>query len=249
MNNESTTPLEPDDRRLLVIRGLLTKAEASEFPEEAEAFFAKASELIARYAIDEAMIWAAQDTSVRSVPQEIQLVVEAPYVSQKGVLIGAVAHAHGCQTVAMASTDHAGKAIRVISVVGFASDLKWVETLVTSLLLQLGRALLHGQPAGLTASRSAAWRRSFIIGFSEEVSERLTADRVSVANDESSTALVLIDREAQVNSELRRRYPRVRTTWVSSGSSSHGRDAGRAAGRDAALTKDSLGGRRSLPRG
>ena len=38
-----------DDRRLATIRGLLAKAEASEFPEEAEAFFNKASELIARY--------------------------------------------------------------------------------------------------------------------------------------------------------------------------------------------------------
>ena len=50
-----------DDRRLSTIRALLAKAEATEYPDEAEAFFAKASELISRWAIDEAMLWAGTD--------------------------------------------------------------------------------------------------------------------------------------------------------------------------------------------
>ena len=43
------------DSRLATIRGLLAKAEATEFAAEAEAFTAKASELMARYSLDEAM--------------------------------------------------------------------------------------------------------------------------------------------------------------------------------------------------
>ena len=88
-----------DDRRLGVIRGLLAKAEATEYPDEAEAFFAKASELIARYAVDEAMLWAGADRSGRESPDELRLEVHAPYLVQKAVLVGAVATAHGCQTV------------------------------------------------------------------------------------------------------------------------------------------------------
>ena len=54
-----------EDKRLATIRSLLAKAEATDYPEEAEAFFAKASELISRWAIDEAMIWAGEDRSGR----------------------------------------------------------------------------------------------------------------------------------------------------------------------------------------
>ena len=61
-----------DDRRLATIRGLLAKAEATEFPEEAEAFFNKASELIARYAISEALIWASTSRG-REHPDELRL--------------------------------------------------------------------------------------------------------------------------------------------------------------------------------
>jgi len=75
-----------DDRRLATIRGLLAKAEATEFPEEAEAFFNKASELIARYAISEALIWASTSRG-REHPDELRLVVHSPYVAQKSVLV------------------------------------------------------------------------------------------------------------------------------------------------------------------
>ena len=49
-------PIDEGDSRLITIRNLLAKAEATSFPAEAEAFTAKASELMARYAIDEAML-------------------------------------------------------------------------------------------------------------------------------------------------------------------------------------------------
>ena len=91
------------DRRLATIRGLLAKAEATDFPEEAEAFFAKASELISRWAIDEAMLWNGADRSGREQPDELQLVVHSPYLAQKAVLIGCVARANGCQAVRLVS--------------------------------------------------------------------------------------------------------------------------------------------------
>lgn len=236
-----------DDRRLATVRGLLAKAEATEFPEEAEAFFAKASELIARYALDEAEVWAAEDGASRAVPEELVLTVERPYLSQKGLLVGAVAAAHGCRTVTLPVSESRDGRSMDVSVVGFASDLRWVETLVTSLLLQMARALHRAQPPGLTATRSAAWRRSFIVGFAEEVGRRLELDRAAASRTaEASTALVLVDREARVAEDVRRRYPHVRTRWISSGSSVAGRDAGLAAGREAALTRDAVGGRRRL---
>ena len=253
---------QADDKRLAVIRGLLAKAEATQFPQEAEVFFAKASELIARYAIDEAVLWAS-DGSDRAQPEELRLVVHAPYLAQKAVLVHAVARAHGCQAVRLLSGP--GVSTEVVSVVGFPTDLRWVETLVTSLLVQLTSAMLAGCPTGLSAAGSAGWRRSFIIGFADEVETRLRQDRDHAVEDADATepagnhgggppgagsvALVLVERSEEVRDEFRRRFPRVRSSWASRGSSAEGHRAGRAAGRDAALTRDAVGGHRPLGQG
>lgn len=255
-----------DDRRLSTIRALLAKAEATEFPDEAEAFFNKASELISRWAIDEAMLWADADESGREQPDELQLLLHAPYLPQKAVLVGAVATAHGCRAVRIVSPPGTGK--EIISIVGFPTELRWVDTLVTSLMVQLTSAMLSRCPAGLTPSASASWRRSFIVGFAEEVGTRLESDRAAAAAERdaaaapgsaggraagsgapSSTALVLASRADEVDSELRRRHPRLRSSWASSGRSASGRREGRAAGREASITRRGLGGRRQLGSG
>jgi hypothetical protein len=253
-----------EDRRLATIRGLLAKAEATDYPEEAEAFFAKASELISRWAIDEAMIWAARREGAREQPDELQIVVHSPYLAQKAVLLGTVATAHGCRAVRLVAGS--GSRSEVISVVGFPSELRWVETLATSLLVQLTSAMLAGSPRGVSASESASWRRSFIIGFAEEVGARLTADRETAASERApdttggvegagspsgtpSVAVVLASRADEVDSDFRKRHPYVRSSWASSGRSRTGRRAGRQAGREASLSRNGIGGRRSLGSG
>jgi hypothetical protein len=256
----SDAPRTDADRRLATVRGLLAKAEATEFAEEAEAFFAKASELIARYAIDEALLWAAEAGTGGDRVEELRLVVHAPYLGQKAVLVDAVARAHGCRAVRLVGPS--GRRSEEISVVGFSSELRWVEALVTSLLVQLVGAMHRGSPPGLTASATAGWRRSFIIGFAEEVATRLSADREEAARHAgpdagpraaaeapgagSSVALVLAARDDEVAREFRRRHPRVRSAWTSSGRSRAGQAAGRAAGREASLTRHRLGGRPAL---
>jgi len=261
-----------EDRRLGTIRSLLAKAEATEFPEEAETFFAKASELISRWAIDEAMLWDGADRDGREQPDELQMQVYTPYLAQKAVLIGAVASANGCRAIRL--TSGPGSSSEIVSIVGFPSDLRWVETLVTSLLVQLTAAMLAFAPKGVSASASASWRRSFIIGYAEEVGSRLDADRAAAAADRPagsagsgrpgggvsptdevavpaahSAAVVLASRAEEVGDDFRRRYPRVRSSWASSGRSATGRQAGQRAGRDASLTRGGLGGRRSLGSG
>jgi len=252
-----------EDRRLATIRGLLAKAEATEFPNEAELFFAKASELISRWTIDEAMLWQGTDHTGREQPDELQLVVFSPYLTQKAVLIGAVAAAHGCRTVRLVSGDQRGS--EVVSVVGFPSDLRWVDTLVTSLLVQLTSAMLLLCPKGVSPSATASWRRSFIIGYAEEVSARLEKDRAAAAaaknaaspehpepSHESkppSVSVVLASRSVEVHEDFRRRHPRVRSSWASSGRSTSGRQAGQRAGKEASLTRGGLGHRRGIGTG
>ena len=142
--------------------------------------------------------------------------------------------------------------------IGFPTDLRWVETLVTSLLVQLTAAMLANCPSGVTASASAGWRRSFIIGFASEVSDRLEADRRDAVQATAgpnasnghrdgtagSAAVVLASRADEVRDDFRRRFPNVRSSWASAGRSRAGEQAGRAAGREASLTRERIGGRR-----
>lgn len=257
------------DDRLATIRALLAKAEATPFAAEAEAFTAKASELIARYAIDEALLWA-EHPDAGAGPSEVRIALLAPYLAQKAVLVDRVSRACGCRAIRL--MDHGVAARETVVVVGFGSDLAVVEPLVTSLLVQLTSSMLTSAPAGLSPSGSAGWRRSFIVGFAETVGGRLEADRRRAAGDSAhpgggghgsdadsgpltggrqaravSTALVLAERSVEVDAEFRRRFPRIRSSAASAGRSTGGRDAGRRAGERADLGHGHLARRRELP--
>ena len=239
------------DDRLATIRGLLAKAEGTPFPAEAEAFLAKATELMTRYAIDEAML--AADRPDGSGPGEVRLTLQRPYVAQKALLVNEVANRFGCRAIRFGAGP--GAEVEVMSIVGFPVELEMVDTLVTSLLVQLGTSMMASQPQSSSASTTAAWRRSFIAGFVEAVGVRLGEQRNTVVADLSdrtdgspSVALVLADRKVAVDEDFRRRHPRVRQVSVSVGSSWRGRESGRDAGRRADLGGRRLGGRLPLPR-
>lgn len=257
------------DPRLATIRGLLAKAEATTFPAEAEVFTAKATELMQRYAIDEALVWAADGEG--DTPVETILAVHRPFVAQKSLLVATVADAYGCHALRLGSTDTDGA--EQMAIVGFRSDVSLVETLVTSLFVQLTTAVTApgAAPAG-TATQVAGWRRSFIVGFTTTIGTRLAASRAAAAAaaeaasaggpaatsaapdaagntadpPTSSVELVLLDRADAVEDDFRRRYPRIRTSRVSVGTSVAGHRAGTAAGRSADLGGRRLGGRRAI---
>jgi len=247
------------DSRLGVIRGLLAKAEATPFPAEAEAFTAKASELMARYAIDEALIWS---TAVDpGLPSERTIVLQRPYVSQKAYLVHRVASVFGCSAIRLMGGS--GAPSEPVSVVGYEPDLDLVEAMVTSLLVQAAQAMVVDQPTGLTSSGAAAFRRSHLMGFIETAcarladvhrdavvrtarSDRADDDSIDLRNDSrppASVALVLADRTESVDAEFARRYPRVRSSRISFGSSLDGHRSGRAAGERADLGSSRLGHR------
>ena len=80
------------------IRSLLAKAESTEFEPEAEAFTAKAQELMARYRIDRAVL-AAGTAGDRKEPAARRVAVHDPYASAKATLLSQVADANGCRAV------------------------------------------------------------------------------------------------------------------------------------------------------
>lgn len=239
--------------QLRVIRALLAKAEATQYPAEAEAFMAKVAELIARTGIDEALVWAQVAPEARTAPIVATILLPAPYAARKAYLVDQIATSCGCQAVRDASPG--GDGSQRISVVGFEGDVRRTELLTTSLLMQLTRDMLSLSPKYMSASETASWRRSFIMAFGSRIGERLAAERAAQSAERdaaeaaeaaasgkpaptASTELVLVDREREVGQAFREHFPRIRTSKVSLGRSA----AGASAGRNSASRAD-LGGR------
>ena len=119
-----------DNRMLTKVRALLAKAESTDFEEEAGALTAKAQELMARHAIDHAMVTGRDDSD----PCGRRIGIDDPYALGKANLLAAVAGANRCRAVWM---DRYGFS----TVFGFPGDLDIVDLLYTSLLVQANRAM------------------------------------------------------------------------------------------------------------
>src|SRR5207244_494288 len=119
-----------DTKALARVRALLAKAESTTFPDEAEALTEKAQKLMARHAIDRAMLADGHDDQ----PTSVRIDVDDPYASAKSLLLAAVATATRCQAVW-------SKELGFTTVFGFRSDLAAVELLYTSLLVQSTTAM------------------------------------------------------------------------------------------------------------
>jgi Protein of unknown function (DUF2786) len=230
-----------DEAVLERVRKLLAKAEGTSYEAEAEAFFAKAQELMQSHAITEAML--ARKRGSDEKPILLSVTIPAPYATNKASLLHQVAVANRCRTV-MERLPGTGGMVEV-GLFGFADDAEYVQALWTSLMVHaVGEMMKLGE-----GGRTVEIRRSFLIGYSVRIGERLreanravmeTADQ----NSGESTSLALLDREAQVEELLRARYPYLRRVR-SSVSHAESYRAGRAAGGSADLGGAKLGGQRS----
>ena len=147
------------------IAALLDKAESTSYPAEADAFMAKAQELMARHAIDEAMLDAARGS--QDEIGQVDLVIVAPYASAKSVLLGAVAASNRCRVVS--ATRPNGRVL--CTMVGFDTDIRHARSLYLSLTHQAVRFMLDAPlPLGDTPRR---FRHSFLLAYAHRIGERL----------------------------------------------------------------------------
>lgn len=159
---------DTDPRQLERVRALLAKAESTNFPEEAEAYTAKAQELMARHSIDYALL--AMRSSARDEPVGRRVGVENPYEAPKVLLLDAVARANRCRAVWASS-------FGFVTVLGFDGDIDAVEMLFTSLLVQataaMTRAGSHRDNYG--RSRTRSFRQSFLTAYAQRIGERMAS--------------------------------------------------------------------------
>ncbi|MET9564898.1 DUF2786 domain-containing protein [Streptomyces tauricus] len=204
----------PRDTRMLTrIRALLAKAEATGFPEEAEALSAKAQELMARHSIDEALL--AARTHAKDAPGACRIGVDPPYETAKAVLLDAVAGANRCRAVW-------NEALGFSTVVGFEPDLEAVELLYTSLLVQATAAMTKAEAAQRAGGRkrTKSFRQSFLAAYAHRIGDRLAdaaEGQVTATEGEAAAAAgellpVLAARDVAVTDETERMFPDTVTT-------------------------------------
>lgn len=222
-----------DDPVLVRVRALLAQAESTTFDAEAEAFTAKAQELMARHAIDGALLWAQSPRDER--PITIRLPLDDPYIDIKSLLLQRVTHHSRCKSVY-----HPRYGLS--SVVGFASDVAAAEALFTSLLVQSHGALrseaAQAPPGGRARSRS--FRSSFLMAFVARIDERLrevTAHVESSATSREGAALLpaLVARENAVEDTVTELFGSLEGVAVRAGNDASGWARGRLAADHAHL--------------
>ncbi|MGZ8738129.1 MAG: DUF2786 domain-containing protein [Nocardioides sp.] len=231
---------EPDV--LAKVRKILAKAEdPAATPEEAETYTAKAAELMASYGIDRALL--AEEMPDSDIVGDRVVVLDAPYALDKASLLSSVAFELRCRAVRRIR--YVGpRATKEVSIhlFGYDSDLARVEILFTSLLLQAQTSLARTDPPPWESL--AAYRRSWLAGFTAAVSRRLrdAEERAKQSAEESRTGrpgppsgrsveLVLVDRDQTVAAAVDAEYPKLGTARSRQLSGSGGRSGWQAGQR------------------
>lgn len=195
------------------VRSLLDKAASDGVTEpERELLNQKASELIARYGIDAALL-AADDPTTDKVADR-WITIEAPYALDKLILLQAVAEPLRVKLIAAKDAQGTQRG----HLFGYGADLERVEILFTSLLLQVVLGLQRARPQW--EGNLKAFRRTWLVGFAQAVHERLTAAESAAQTSATqpttpdaprrSVALVLADRSALVARAANTAHPNTR---------------------------------------
>ncbi|GAA2528435.1 DUF2786 domain-containing protein [Pilimelia columellifera] len=215
-----------DERTLGRVRALLAKAESTTFAEEAEAYTRKAQELIARHRVDRALVAAA--SPLRAAPTATRVGVDAPYEAENSLLLAGVATANRCRSVWSTNLGFA-------TVFGFADDVRLVELLYTSLLVQAGVAMAAVGAGRDRAGRSMrrSFRQSFLAAYAVRIGQRLD-DASRLENERAAAGQpallpVLAARDEAVTTRAERMFPKLSATRLRIKDG-----AGATAGRDAA---------------
>lgn len=132
------------------VRALLAKADSTQFPQEADAFRAKADELMTAYAIEQWQVEAhANGRSTRPQPEQRVMNFDWWTTSSRSdelwTLFSATAFHCRC-VIAIRGYTHYGQGMPVV---GLPSDLDYMDLLFTHLMLQMGKNLEpHPDPNG-----------------------------------------------------------------------------------------------------
>lgn len=178
------------------IKAMLAKAEATPYPDEAEAFSAKAFEMAEKYRVDVAALTGhAEPGMVRHTV----VLADQKYLRPTFNLLVVVATHYGL-LVLRPSTGNTKYPV----LVGDPGDITVALLMFTSLVLQRDGAMLTSPtPAGVSTTKH---RHSFGYGYAYRISDRLAAIRAAAKRaataDGNTGALEVYDRGERVRQML-----------------------------------------------
>lgn len=223
------------------IRGLLDKAESTEFDAERDTFIAAATKLMAKHQVDMAAVSAAGRTTERGEVGVRRLggFGRGPYVMAKASLAAVAGEAAGCRV--WRSDTH-------VVFCGYDDQTASAEVLYTSLLVQTTRGAARDyRPAH--GSRTS-YNRNYMLGFATEVRERVRAAAKEQLDGPNTagpgTALVLRDTKDAIAAFMADSGVRLQNqrTYVTNEA---GLQGGRTAGSRADLGNQGLRSTPALP--
>ncbi|MDQ1180101.1 DUF2786 domain-containing protein [Rhodococcus sp. SORGH_AS_0301] len=211
------------------IRGLLAKADSTEFEEEADAFTAKAQELMTKYSVD-TLVLAEGRTDV--VSRRVH--VDNPHADARAQLLHVVATVN--RTRVVWDTDHA-----LATVVGAPVDVEQTEMLFTSLSVQAARALARAPRPARRKKAASGFDTAFLWAYAVRLGERL-AESDALALEEASRRSgdllpMLATQTVAVEAEVERLFPATRSVRGPRLDLA-GWESGRAAANEADLPAD-----------
>lgn len=218
---------EHNPKMLTRIRALLAKAESTDHPAEAEAFTAKAQDLMTRHAIDEALL--ADQTGHGFDIDGLRVLIDHPYANEKASLLHVVARANRSRAIWHDFASYA-------TIVGAPTDLTQVEMLFTSTLVQATRAMTQAGQSSHGSDRTSGFRRAFLTAYAVRIGERLVETTTQATQSYGSDLVPVFQRQAAaVDDEFARLFPS--STQASSRRSfdARGWHAGTKAANDAVL--------------
>lgn len=238
------------DRPLIErVRKLLDKAERTDSAHEAQAFAAKAADLVARHRIAPEQLHQRSRTGADDLAIRERFVGRGAYVRGRLALLGNIAEAHDVRMVFQPTS--AGS---VAFLAGRSEDLDIVEVMYTSLHSQIATQM--SALRGSTGAATQRQRRGFLFGFANRIGELLAESAAAVRAETqrsvdggAGTALAVRERRERVDEFADESWGRVRSASRPATLSSDGYSRGVDAAERADVGRKRLDGRIPIGRG
>ena len=225
-----------DTKRAQIINQLLAQAESTNYPEEAKAFSAKAQKLMAKWAIDDAVLNSVNNIDSLEIDVEI-IPITANYLSAtKASLLNIIGKYNNCRVI----KGWKNQENIDLHIIGAASDRSWVQTLFLSLLTQETRESAIAWMLSEISETPQAFATSFQMGYNNKIREQLReayeiAERdAAKEHGQNSVALVVQSKADAVNLKTRELFPNLQSAGRGKNARSQaGYSAGQIAGAQA----------------